>query len=110
LVKDISPWNKADGFFRNYNGMHAPGKIFRIWKFDVLRVPPIQIPTKKGLNMSSYKFHPRTKLTALLVTKMMPKNQEKYSKFYIPRGLETRKNTQNLEILHPKVTLHTNCD
>jgi hypothetical protein len=48
LVKQISPYNKADGTFGNYNGVQKPGKIFRIWKFGILRVPSIQIPTKKG--------------------------------------------------------------
>jgi hypothetical protein len=55
LVKQISPYNKADGIFGNYNGVQKPGKIPRNLKFDILRVPSIQIPTRKGKNLSLVK-------------------------------------------------------
>jgi hypothetical protein len=55
LVTQISPQNKADGFFGNYNGVQKTGNIFRICKFDILRVPCIQIATKKGKNLSLVK-------------------------------------------------------
>jgi hypothetical protein len=44
----ISPKNKSDNIFGNYIWVQEPKKILRILEFDILRVPPIQIPTKKG--------------------------------------------------------------
>jgi hypothetical protein len=44
-----------DGTFGNYIGDQKPGKILRIMKFDILKLPPIQIPTKKGKNLSLVK-------------------------------------------------------
>jgi hypothetical protein len=40
--------SKSDGTFGNYYRFQKPEKILRIWKFDMTRVPPIQISTKKG--------------------------------------------------------------
>jgi hypothetical protein len=41
----------TDGIFGNYIAVQEPKKIFRILKLGILRVPPIQIPTKKGKNL-----------------------------------------------------------
>jgi hypothetical protein len=38
--------------FGNYIGVQKPEKILKILKFDNLRVPPIQIPPKKGKTLS----------------------------------------------------------
>jgi hypothetical protein len=35
-------------FIGNYIGFQKSEKILRFLKFDILRVPPIQIPTKNG--------------------------------------------------------------
>jgi hypothetical protein len=51
FVKQISPKNKSDGIFGNYIGVQEPEKLLRILKFDILRVPPMQIPSKKGKNL-----------------------------------------------------------
>jgi hypothetical protein len=52
FVQQISPWNKCDAIFGNYNwGTGNQKKILSILKFDILRVPPIQIPPKKGKNL-----------------------------------------------------------
>jgi hypothetical protein len=51
-------------------------------KFDIQKVPAIQIPTKMGQNLSFLnKLHPRTHLVALLVTILGSRNKKKYSKF-----------------------------
>jgi hypothetical protein len=49
-VQQISPSNKPDAIFSNYIGVQKPEKILKILKFDILRVPPIQISPKKGKN------------------------------------------------------------
>jgi hypothetical protein len=47
-----------------------------------MRVPPIQIPPKKGKKLEFFEeISPRTNLMALLVTLMGSRYQEKYSKF-----------------------------
>jgi hypothetical protein len=48
FVKEILPQNKSDGTFGNYIGVQKSEKILRFLKFEKLRVPPIQISTKKG--------------------------------------------------------------
>jgi hypothetical protein len=40
--------NKSDGTFGNYYRFQKPVKILKVLKFDILRVPPIHISTKKG--------------------------------------------------------------
>jgi hypothetical protein len=55
FVKQISPKNKSDGIFDNYIGFQKPEKILIVLKFDILRVPPIQILPKKSLNLSVVK-------------------------------------------------------
>jgi hypothetical protein len=58
-------------------------EILWILKFDILSVPPIQIPTKKGQTwVLLRKFHRRTNLTALLVTILGSRNKNKHSKFW----------------------------
>jgi hypothetical protein len=52
--KQISPSNTSDGIFGNYIGGHKPKKILGIQKCDILRVPPIQITTKKGKIVKFY--------------------------------------------------------
>jgi hypothetical protein len=37
--------------FGNYIEVQKPEKILKILKFDILRVPPIKIPPKKGKNL-----------------------------------------------------------
>jgi hypothetical protein len=48
FIQQISPYNKTDGFFVNYIGVQELKNELEILKFDILRVPPIQISTKKG--------------------------------------------------------------
>jgi hypothetical protein len=55
FVKEISLWNKSDGFFGNYIEVQESEKILRFLKFDILRVPPIQMPTKKCETLSFVK-------------------------------------------------------
>jgi hypothetical protein len=52
FVQQIPPQNKCDDTFGNYFGVQGPEKILRILKFDIFRVLPIQIPTKKGKTLS----------------------------------------------------------
>jgi hypothetical protein len=47
FVQQISLYNNSDGTFGNYIGVGEPEKILKILKLDILRVPPIQISTKK---------------------------------------------------------------
>jgi hypothetical protein len=42
----------SDGTFGNYIGVQEQKKELRILKFDILRVPFIQIPTKKCWTLS----------------------------------------------------------
>jgi hypothetical protein len=51
FVQQISPWNKPEAIFGNYFGAWKPEKILKILKFDILRVPSIQISPKKGKNL-----------------------------------------------------------
>jgi hypothetical protein len=44
--------NKSDGTFGNYNGVQEQKTGLKILKFDLLRVPSIQIPTKKYWTLS----------------------------------------------------------
>jgi hypothetical protein len=53
--------------------------ILRILEIGILRVPPIQIPTKKGVLFS--KFHHKTNLLAFLVIILGSRNQKNYSGF-----------------------------
>jgi hypothetical protein len=52
-------------------------------KSDILRVPPIQLPTKKSETwVLLMKFHRRMNLTALLVTILGSRNKNKHSEFW----------------------------
>jgi hypothetical protein len=54
----------------------------RIFKFEVLRVPPIQIPTQNGgMKVLFNKFHHRINLVALLLGNLGSRNKTTYSKF-----------------------------
>jgi hypothetical protein len=59
FAKVISPWNKSEGSFGNYFGIQEHHKMLRILKFDILRVPLIQIPTKPWVLL--WKFSPLNK-------------------------------------------------
>jgi hypothetical protein len=48
FVKQISPLNNSDGIFGNFTGVEEQNCILKILTFDILRVPPIRISTKKG--------------------------------------------------------------
>jgi hypothetical protein len=55
MIKQISPQNTSDSIFGSYFGVQKLEKILIISKFDILMVPPIQIPPKKGKNLDSCK-------------------------------------------------------
>jgi hypothetical protein len=48
FIQQISPYNKTNGTFGNYIGVQEQNNELGILKFDILRVTPIQISTKKG--------------------------------------------------------------
>jgi hypothetical protein len=52
FVKKISPWNKSEGTFANYIWVQDQKHKLKVLKFDILRLPPIQITTKNGGNLS----------------------------------------------------------
>jgi hypothetical protein len=54
FVNEISPYIKSDGTigYYNYVGVQEQKNEFRVSKFDILKVRPIQIPTKNGGNLS----------------------------------------------------------
>jgi hypothetical protein len=66
-------------------------------KFDILRVPSIQIPTKKGLNLC-------------FVKQTSPMNTFDGTFANYIEVQKKEKNTQNFEILHTKGTSHTISD
>jgi hypothetical protein len=48
----MSPYNKFDGTFGNYGGAQEQKTNSELRKFDILRVPSKQIPTKKCWTLS----------------------------------------------------------
>jgi hypothetical protein len=47
FIKKILLFIKSDGTFGNYVGAQEQKYELRNWKFDILRVPSIKMPTKK---------------------------------------------------------------
>jgi hypothetical protein len=48
----MSPYNKSDGTFGNCIVVQEQKNALRILRFDILRVPPMQISTKKCWTLS----------------------------------------------------------
>jgi hypothetical protein len=51
FVQQISQENKPKAIFGNYIQVRKTEKKLKILKFDILKVPYIQIPPKKGKNL-----------------------------------------------------------